>query len=101
MQSVSLRVFSLLRQWLAIDFHLSSAGTLGNIQEAFDEVVAGQHPAVDAHLVAKASQPDEAVDLVEPEAADGQVEYRRVMQVMDVLKTQGAAKVGLLVKPSP
>jgi biopolymer transport protein TolR len=34
-------------------------------------------------------------------AADGQVEYRRVMRVMDVLKTQGAAKVGLLVKPSP
>lgn len=34
-------------------------------------------------------------------AADGGVEYRHVMRVMDVLKTQGAAKVGLLVKPTP
>jgi biopolymer transport protein TolR len=34
-------------------------------------------------------------------AADGRVEYRQVMRVMDVLKTQGAAKVGLLVKPTP
>jgi biopolymer transport protein TolR len=42
-------------------------------------------------------RPDQPVEI----AADGGVEYRRVLGVMDTLKTQGVAKVGLLVKPTP